>query len=199
MLVAAAGSFAVQLKGVETFHDEFRQNCCDWLRDHQEMFQDFVDLTEEGFDDYGEYVTNMRQSTTWGGQVELTALCGAYDVAALVIRAEGVNYEIKAKEVDPEVTRCILLAYHDGEHYNSVVWEDGRQHTLAEARERFDSSVSPIAEPESEPKISRKKLKKKLQKDKRKNKERSAQKANAFLSLCAVYGTTGWTASRENR
>ncbi|KAF4701057.1 hypothetical protein FOZ62_002079, partial [Perkinsus olseni] len=109
--------------------------------------------------------------------VELTALCGAYDVAALVIRAEGVNYEIKAKEVDPEVTRCILLAYHDGEHYNSVVWEDGRQHTLAEARERFGSSEAPMAEPES-PKISRKKLKKKQQKDKRKNKEKSSRKTN---------------------
>ncbi|KAF4672678.1 hypothetical protein FOL47_000231 [Perkinsus chesapeaki] len=171
-------SFALQLKGVETFHDEYRQACCDWLESHEDVFGDFVDLSEEGFEHYSDYVGNMRRSGTWGGQVELTALCGAYDVAALVIRAEGVHYEIKAKEVDPEVTQCIILSYHDGEHYNSVVWADREDRTLAEVREKFCSTE--VSEVDA-PKLSKKELKKQ-QKEKRKNKGKAGRKKAASVS-----------------
>ncbi|EER12028.1 hypothetical protein Pmar_PMAR019132 [Perkinsus marinus ATCC 50983] len=114
--------------------------------------------------------------------VELTALCGAYDVTALVLRAQRVHYEIKYKEVDPETTQCILLSYHDGEHYNAVLWEDDeRLRTLAEVRECFSSTGEDKWDEKKKKQKSKNKRKKAGKKSREKDDEEQKQGGEAQL------------------
>lgn len=111
-------AFADQVLGDSEEHAEFRARCCDHMLSHSDDFvafhadEDFVE--EEGFE---AYVERMRSPGVWGSQLELMALCQAEGVNAIVHQAGMPAYEMVFA---PEGARCVQLAYHDGEHYNSV-------------------------------------------------------------------------------
>lgn len=84
---------------------------------------------------YEQYVANVRSTSTWGGQLELRALCEALKVPIVVFSAESPPLTMGA-EHDPDgedsegkdwsKKKAILLSFHRhyyalGEHYNSVV------------------------------------------------------------------------------
>ncbi len=84
---------------------------------------------------YEQYVANVRSTSTWGGQLELRALCEALKVPIVVFSAESPPLTMGAEHYpdgeDSEgkewsKTKAILLSFHRhyyalGEHYNSVV------------------------------------------------------------------------------
>jgi len=84
---------------------------------------------------YEQYVANVRSTSTWGGQLELRALCEVLKVPIVVFSAESPPLTMGA-EHDPDgedsegkdwsKKKAILLSFHRhyyalGEHYNSVV------------------------------------------------------------------------------
>lgn len=82
---------------------------------------DFVPFLEESIDDY---VTKVRDTGEWGGQLELLALSKAYGVDISVIQGDGTTIDIEG-DGESDNKKRIWLAYYKhnfglGEHYNSL-------------------------------------------------------------------------------
>ena len=127
-------SFASQHCGDFERHEEYRQTACDYLSSHSQDFTNFqINAEEQSFDDY---VEEMRKDACWGSHLELTALCLAYNVSAIVFQPDGVHLELGMAEPSQET---VLLSFHDQEHFNSVRFRKNGDEllTLAEARKRL--------------------------------------------------------------
>ncbi|KAK2730593.1 otu domain-containing protein 6b [Colletotrichum kahawae] len=92
-----------------------RRRAAEWMEAHPD---DFAPFLEEGLEGY---VRKIRDTTEWGGQLELVALAGVYGVEIRVVqdgRTERIGEGGAAGEE-------IWLAYYRhgyglGEHYNSL-------------------------------------------------------------------------------
>lgn len=117
-LGSAPGAGAVE--GVEGYK-VVRRVAAGWVGDRGDEFAPFL---EEGVDIY---VERMRDTAEWGGQVELLALAGAYNLEINVVR-DGPTEKITGAEGgggrEGEVERIWLAFYRHGyglgEHYNSL-------------------------------------------------------------------------------
>ncbi|CAK9269407.1 unnamed protein product [Sphagnum jensenii] len=105
---------ADQLEGNEEAHGKYRHLAVDYIQDHREEFEPFVE-DEVPFD---EYCKTMRDDGTWAGHMELqaTSLVTHHNICIhqlMTPRWQILNFE--------SADACTLhLSYHDGEHYNSV-------------------------------------------------------------------------------
>ena len=126
-------SFASQHSGDQERHAEYREACCEYLASHEEDFKCFIDLEEdEDIESYGDYVKSMREQSTWGSQIELSALCLAYEVCAVVFQAGGVHLELGSTDVDK---KAVLISFHDDDHFNAVtLGKDYELTTLGDIR-----------------------------------------------------------------
>merc|ERR1740121_371583 len=73
-------AFADQLSGNPEEHAAFREGCVDFMEANRGDFEPFL---EEEFE---QYCAQMRQSTTWGGHVEVQALARCHGVNAIIYR-----------------------------------------------------------------------------------------------------------------
>ncbi|XP_024402364.1 OVARIAN TUMOR DOMAIN-containing deubiquitinating enzyme 7 isoform X1 [Physcomitrium patens] len=123
VLVTADGNcffraVAEQLEGDEEQHARYRQMVVNYLQEHREEFEPFVE-DEVPFD---EYLKTMREETTWAGHMEIQA-------TSLVTRTNICIHQLKTprwqiRNFITADTTTIHLSYHDGEHYNSVRRQD---------------------------------------------------------------------------
>ncbi|KAK4444840.1 hypothetical protein QBC34DRAFT_179225 [Podospora aff. communis PSN243] len=98
-----------------------RRAAAEYMQGHREDFEGFL---EEPFE---AYVTKIRDTAEWGGQLELSALANAYGVEIKVVqdgRTEVVR-PLGEKEEGEEELKTLWLAYYRhgyglGEHYNSL-------------------------------------------------------------------------------
>jgi hypothetical protein len=86
------------------------------------------------FPSFASYIDHISAPKTWGSQVELTALCLAFDVAAIVVRGDGHVYEIDLREHDGG----------NGEH-DEVDVKDHVEGTLGATREDGEEECPEIA------------------------------------------------------
>ncbi|SPN97396.1 related to OTU domain-containing protein 6B [Cephalotrichum gorgonifer] len=92
-----------------------------WVEDRGDDFAPFLE------EDLGDYVARIRDTAEWGGQIELQALAGAYNLEINVVQ-NGATEKIQAAEGgggrEGEVERIWLAYYRHGyglgEHYNSL-------------------------------------------------------------------------------
>ena len=110
-------SFAVHFPGSTS--GSLRVEAVDYMVTHPDDFAPFIDAEAypRGFDDY---CRRMRQSTTWGGQLEIQALSLARQVNVFIFQTDGKS-TIKMVNFDESSAQCVTVSYHDGEHYNSVI------------------------------------------------------------------------------
>ncbi|KAG0586590.1 hypothetical protein KC19_2G102200 [Ceratodon purpureus] len=109
---------ADQLEGNEEQHTKYRQMVVDYLQEHREDFEPFVE-DEVPFDDY---CKTMREGCTWAGHMELQA-------TSLVTRTNICIHQLMTprwhiRNFNTADTKTVHLSYHDGEHYNSVRRQD---------------------------------------------------------------------------
>jgi OTU domain-containing protein 6 len=108
-----------------------RAAAADFMVRHRELYEGFLD------EDFESYVSKIRDTAEWGGQLELSALAGAYGVEIRVVQANGgggggvevvkpglVGEEGQA-DGEGEGVKTLWLAYYRhgyglGEHYNSL-------------------------------------------------------------------------------
>ena len=128
-------SFALQHCGDENRHSEYRKACCDYMTEHEDDFTSFFDAEEDSCESFSDYVSNMRESSQWGSQLELSALCLCYNISAVVFQAAGVHYELGMAEPHQKV---VLISFHDEEHFNAVSHGSYDELlTLSEVRKRL--------------------------------------------------------------
>ena len=136
----------------EQSYDEIRSICADVLMGpNRAEYEPFAECGE-GYCDAGEntehgnhpatfeeYVHNVRSTSTWGGQLELRALCEGLKCPIVVFSAEGPPLTMGAEYAQGDADgnsdgigcnkdKALLLSFHRhyyalGEHYNSVVPE----------------------------------------------------------------------------
>ncbi|PKS07627.1 hypothetical protein jhhlp_006233 [Lomentospora prolificans] len=90
-----------------------------WIEDHPDDFAPFLE------EDLDSYVTKMRDTAEWGGQIELMALANAYNVQINVVQNGPMEKIRPSGEMESEPAAEIWLAYYRhgyglGEHYNSL-------------------------------------------------------------------------------
>ncbi|KAK0635577.1 hypothetical protein B0T17DRAFT_516684 [Bombardia bombarda] len=102
-----------------------RRTAADYMEAHTD---DFVGFLEEPL---GDYVSKIRDTAEWGGQLELTALANAYGVEIRVVQdgRTEVIAPFAAEEEDGKGSKTLWLAYYRhgyglGEHYNSLRRKD---------------------------------------------------------------------------
>ena len=99
-----------------------RTICADALLENEEEYAPFAESHDHG--SYDNYVERVRNSTDWGGHLELRALATALRRPVVVYSADAAPLRMGEEEDGED----ILLSYHRhyyalGEHYNSVTTE----------------------------------------------------------------------------
>ena len=103
-----------QLKGTEIYHVDYRTECADYIEENQELYKFFIE-DDEDIDDYIKWI---RKDARWGGQLEMNALAQIHNFNVVVHQVDNPSM---AQEFFPWGTvPCLHVAYHLGEHYNSV-------------------------------------------------------------------------------
>ena len=96
--------------------------CADMLRAKEEEFAPFCEYTDE-INGFEQYVDSVRNSSEWGGHLELRAIGMALDRPIHVYSLQSGSKPLTIHECDNEPIR---LSYHLhyyalGEHYNQVL------------------------------------------------------------------------------
>ena len=139
-LYRAVGEQAVRLGLVpndEAGYLQMRELCASTLLKERSEYEPFAELDHDPnhlAKDFEEYVDHVRNTSTWGGQLELRALSHGLKVPVVVFSAEGPpltmgqEYETNGSGVENsyEKKKAVLVSFHRyyyalGEHYNSVV------------------------------------------------------------------------------
>lgn len=124
-------SIAHQLKlDPDQHHYHIRSQVVDYMEEKKEFFSMFLE-DDESWEDY---VSSMRESCTWGGYQELCAASQALNLAVHVFQWNDPKYVIRPQyemNEDAAPPRVILLSFHDGCHYNSLVPADTSTLTAA--------------------------------------------------------------------
>ena len=111
-----------------------RQICAQELGDKREEYEPFADLGEVDVESFEEYIEKVRDSSEWGGHLELRALAHRLKKTIVVYSTErpleiqgghGNNDDVD-NGGDGDGSGIIRLSFHRkyyalGEHYNSVV------------------------------------------------------------------------------
>lgn len=112
-------------------HLQMRKVCAEEIMERRDDYEPFADLSEMKVTTFEEYVDKVRESSEWGGHLELKALAHSLKKTIMVYSTEG-PLEIKSGLENQEETEgdddvdVIRLSFHRryyalGEHYNSVV------------------------------------------------------------------------------
>lgn len=100
--------------------------CADTLLRHESEFAPFCEYDDEKVPDFAHYVERVRNSSDWGGHLELRVLSLALKKHIVVYSAQSTE-PLHVKPADGEEDdEPIRLSYHLhyyalGEHYNQVV------------------------------------------------------------------------------
>jgi len=103
---------------------KIRKMCAEEIAMNRQDYEPFADLEEMKVASFEEYVDKVRESSEWGGHLELRALAHSLKKKIVVYATEG-PLEIESAEGGDE-EGVIRLSFHRqyyalGEHYNSVV------------------------------------------------------------------------------
>ena len=120
--VAADGNcffraIADQLEGDEEQHAKYREMVVQYIIDHRENFEPFVE-DDENFD---EYCSRMKESGTWAGHMEIQATSMATRTNICIHRLKSSCLNIH--NFNTRNSRTLELSYH-GQHYKSVIPSD---------------------------------------------------------------------------
>ncbi|KAJ1960003.1 2-oxoglutarate dehydrogenase E1 component [Dispira parvispora] len=132
-------ALADQHQGNQETHAEYRQKICDYIANHRDDFEPFIEF-DEAFD---HYLDRMRSLGTFGGHLELVAFTRNYRTAINIYHADGTVYCLGREPSDdsvdntssprsestsednpgrasPSSPSTVYLAYHSWEHYSSI-------------------------------------------------------------------------------
>ena len=101
-------------------YQNVRFAAADFMAKHSDDFAAFMEESLEN------YVKKIKDTAEWGGQLELQAIAGSYNVRINVLQADGrvETFEPQQESKTPEI-KDIWLAYYRhsfglGEHYNAL-------------------------------------------------------------------------------
>ena len=102
--------------------DQLRNIICDYLLSNPNLFDvvDAKNATEwESGMDLDQYVSKMRNTTTWGGGIEIKAFCQIFNLYVVVYLNTGIQVEF-SPNFPNEQTQSIKINYN-GNHYEPII------------------------------------------------------------------------------
>lgn len=114
---ATASAIDGQDQSTEDFRI-IRQTTAKYIEEHADIFIPFLE------EPLGSYVSKVRDTGEWGGQLELLALAKAYNVDISVLQGDGSTVDFEGNG-PADSKKKLFLAYYKhnfglGEHYNSL-------------------------------------------------------------------------------
>ena len=105
-------------KVLKTPHTTIRKECCQFLENNGVLFEGKNGSAEEILSSFSEplsYVNNMKKTSTWGGGIEIRAVCELYNVA---VEVHHKDFKINFFPLNQNSTqyKTIFLDYN-GSHY----------------------------------------------------------------------------------
>lgn len=103
--------------------DELRQIICNYLDQNPKMMDDMSlkDILDIDNLETGDYVRNMRNSSTWGGGIEIKAFCEIYNVGVVVrIKNTGRDVVFKASSMETATVLNAVVIEWTGNHYEPL-------------------------------------------------------------------------------
>lgn len=92
---------------------ELRENICNYLQNNPNLYEDmkaedYIKWNGEGYSNINQYIQKMRQTSTWGGAIEIKAFCNMYHTKVIVngrTNKERVEFipSIKSSSKDIEI------------------------------------------------------------------------------------------------
>lgn len=105
-------SISDQFYGNTSKNKLLRQQSCDYIQSNAELYENFLDDETMSL-----YINRMRNQSTYGGHIELSAISNIYKVNIKVIQ---VDFEFIITPNNIKTDKYIHLAYHNYEHYSSI-------------------------------------------------------------------------------
>lgn len=116
-----------QLYGDNGHNIELRHSACNYLEEHEDLYAGFIEDDQT----FGQHVYHMRDPSTYGGHLELSALANITRHSIKVIQPNLI-YVVTADNTSPP---DLYVAYHNWEHYSSVRNKNGPHKGLPMVRE----------------------------------------------------------------
>ena len=101
-----------------------RHNICNYLQNNPKLYEDMraedaILWSNEGYENLNDYIEMMRNTSTWGGAIEIKCFCNMYNLKVIV---HGKRNSIKEEIVEflPEInknTRHQIIINWNGGHY----------------------------------------------------------------------------------
>lgn len=119
-------AISLSLEGTQENHSRYRKIACDYMENNLTQF--YPELSEDE-SKKKETIRKMRQSGEYGDDNELSAICCALSIRAMVYKLNQKDGPIKI--VPPGFISTILIAHHNPDgfdpHYSSVIeWKPKR-------------------------------------------------------------------------
>ena len=98
---------------------KIRQTICDYLEENKPII-DGLDTKEILKYENDNYIQNMRNTSTWGGAIEIQCTCNIWNVRIIVLNNRDTgNRSIEFIQLSGQYDRTIYL-YWTGGHYEPV-------------------------------------------------------------------------------
>ncbi|GMM34715.1 Otu2 protein [Saccharomycopsis crataegensis] len=121
-LFASIGDQLKMRHGIEVEVKELRRRAADYIKKHESQFQPFLfdeeTLTMGNLD---EYVEKIKNTSEWGGDMEILALSKEFDVPISVLMSGRAAHHVNEDGSGSELKLVYYKhVYGLGEHYNSL-------------------------------------------------------------------------------
>lgn len=97
--------------------DELRNNACDYLEQNKPIINELDTNLILQFDD-ANYVQKMRYNTTWGGAIEIAAICNLYNIKIIVKNLEDCK-DIEFLPLCNNFNNIIYISWN-GVHFEPI-------------------------------------------------------------------------------
>ena len=102
---------------------ELRQEACNYLHHNFPIISGMSthELLNITHSNYSQYVSNMRRNSTWGGAIEIQAICNIFKVRIIVVNIRNRNRnEIEFLPVHENYSNTLKITWSGG-HYEPIL------------------------------------------------------------------------------
>jgi len=111
--------FALEIYGDANKHVKTRQECCEYIRDNQKFFENFIP-------DFDERMLQKEKQYEWGDHVDINAMSELYNVRVRVFELDKENdYKLfmsfdQGEQSNTVDLPLVMLGRHRQKHYNII-------------------------------------------------------------------------------
>ncbi|MEL6153066.1 MAG: sister chromatid cohesion protein PDS5, partial [Bacteroidota bacterium] len=110
----------IRFPSSDDYYNSLRKIAVEHVRTYNQKYSS--SFPNDTFRNVEDWMAQMSQDKTWGGEIAIRALCDALQITIVIIRAEASQHERPAvyKPTRYQPARIVYLYYREGAHYESL-------------------------------------------------------------------------------